>query len=396
MANPEHLIADYCAAFKAGDLATTAEILQFAKHDAVLSEQLLALEAELLVDAPPLDVDVEPWVATIHRGGHLHRLRDNLESWIGDHAAEIRALIRFWPFGAALGFGLALYGLGTGPEPPLSWWLGLAAALCIGSIAVVCTSSLWRRYPTQNQGAMVGRAPAPRPLRDERNVEPKQTFGGRILVRRHRTVTTATWGFAVAASLIIVIMITLQTSPFRGHSPGGDIERWLSTQYLLIQGEIADSQSFFVPLRFNSDNIPMQPFLLAAKLASDHDDRPIPWALTIIDNEGNLVSASRGENGAALVSLPNFPSTDQEWLAMIHVMDPKYFGEQLPVSWSLYSNGAKNSIVAAARPIKSGSDDRLKRIATALEGWQMPYTLPLPTTDPNASPTDEEPEPHDP
>jgi len=394
MASALQILADYRAAFEAGDCVTTTEILQFAKHDEGLSEQLLALEEELLVDAPVFEMDVERLASTVNRGGVVHRARDALEAWIGDHSADIRASIRLFPFAAAVTFGISLYLLGTGTQSPLSWWLALLAALCIGSIGVVCTSSLWRPYPSI---PMISHATPKRKAimeAKERHAEEQQSVAQVDDLRRQR-VTTALWGAAMATSLATVAVIAFQR-PFL--NDGFLME---DGEYLISQVTFPAEQNLAVPLRFEvgtrSAGPPTQPIMITARLESIDSDVPIPWVLTVVDSNGDLISMSRAEHGAALVSLANYPMGDhEEWLATIQYGNATLTDDGLPLEWSLYGSGDRTAFVAAAQPRSLDSEEAVRRLDVIRDQWELGQAEPGVVPESMEVPVTSESEAHEP
>ena len=376
MANLQQLLADYRTAFKAGDSVTISEILQFAKHDAALSARLLALEEELLAGVPMIDVDVEKLVSKVNPGGALHRVRDALEAWINDHSVGIRASLQFLPFAAAFVFGISMYLLGTGVQPPLAWWLALVAALCIGSIAVVCTSSFWRPYP---------RIPEVSPIRGstEAAAEPEggengeQRSGGQLVVIRQRRITTVAWGLPIAASIAVVAVFVLQR-PFLG-----DGLLVNDREYLISNGEFSPEETFAVPLRFevrpDLDGAPTQPVFISARLENTDTDVPIPWALTVVDSKGGLIGTSRAKHGAALVSLANYPADNRdEWLATIQLGHSIGGNVRSPLGWSLYSRGARTTFVEARQPRALLSEDVIRRLELIRDHWELEQEMTNP------------------
>lgn len=368
MAKALQILADYRGAFEAGDVLTTTEILQFAKHDEGLSEQLLALEEELLVDAPVYEMDVERLASTVNRGGVVHRARYALEAWIGDHSADIRASIRLLPFAATVTFGISLYLLGTGAQSPLSWWLALLAALCIGSIGVVCTSSLWRPYPSIRKDYHA--TPKHKAILEakERHGEVQRPVAEAVFLRQRR-VTNVVWGAAMAASLAPVVVIVLQR-PFL--NDGFLME---NGEYLISQGAFPAEQSLAVPLRFGvgsrSAGTPAQPVVIGARLKNVDGDVPIPLVLTVFDSNGELISRSRAEHGAALVSLSNYPMDDrEEWLATIQYGNATPIDVGQPLEWSLYGSGDRTAFVAAQQPRSPDAEEAGRRLDVIRDRWE--------------------------
>ena len=368
MANAVQILADYRGAFEAGDILTTTEILQFAKHDEGLSEQLLALEEELLVDAPVFEMEVERLVSTVNRGGVVHRARDALEAWIGDHSADIRASIRLLPFAATVTFGISLYLLGTGAQSPLSWWLALLAALCIGSIGVVCTSSLWRPYPsiTNVRHATPKRKAI---LETKERHDEVQRPVAEVVVPRQRRVTNVVWGVAMAVSLALVAVIVLQQPFLNDGFTMGDGE------YLISRGEFPAEQNLAVPLRFGvgtrSAGTPTQPVVISAHLKNVDSGVPIPLVLTVVDSNGDLISESRAEHGAALVSLSSYPMDNrEEWLATIQYGNATPIDYGQPLEWSLYGSGDRTAFVAAEQPRSPDAEEAVRRLDVIRDQWE--------------------------
>ena len=380
------ILTDYKAAFDAGDLVTSNEILQFAKHDAALSEQLLALEDRLLASAPAFDVDIEHLVSKVNHGGILHRARDLLEAWIGDHAADIRASIRLFPFAAAIAFGVCLYLLGAGARPPLSWWLAVGAALCIGSIAVICTSSLWRPYP---------RIPESSHIRSSTKVEDKPgkprnndlRSGASVVVVRQRRVTTAVWGLPVAASVAVLAFIVLQRPPLN--------DDYLVNQngHLIGTGEFTTTEFVAVPLSFDltqqPDEARFQSFTITARLEDTEFDAP--WSLSVIDSNGALIGTSRGDKeGAALVKLSGQPATiDERWVVAIQLGRLSNIESQYPLEWSLYSGGVHTTFVEAEKPLAVDSEETLGSLEFLREQLQVEQKTSIQSSD-SAKPDDGE------
>lgn len=356
MATPQQILEDYRAAFESGDSVTTTEILQYAKHDATLSEQLLALEEELLADAPAFDIDVDQMAAKVNRGGTLHRARDVLEAWIGDHAADIRASIRLLPFVAAIAFGICLYLLGAGIQPPTSWWLAVGAALCIGSIAVVCTSSLWRPYPRIPDTAPIdaSKSTTDEPTADD---DGQERIGGQVVVLRRRRVTTIVWGGSMVASLAVVAVAALQSSIlYTVHS----VNR---AEYLIKRGELPTDVGIAVPLKLDFGPRPgastSQQLTIEARL--ENNEFAAPWALTLVDSEGALIGTSHSKEEAALVSLTRYPAdVDEKWLATIQVIDSRDIEAQLPMRWSLYASGSHTGFVEGEEPRRLNSEQMVE------------------------------------
>lgn len=141
---------------------TQHELIQFARHDEDLAAQFIALEADVLADVPTVAIDVDRVRARMHGGKGIRSVLERVEAWVYGAETGIRAFFRYWPMVAAGVFGACLFLMGRWPAAGAYRWLVGLAAISLGSIAVVCASSLWRRYPTQQDATATEL-----PLRDD-------------------------------------------------------------------------------------------------------------------------------------------------------------------------------------------------------------------------------------
>ena len=148
-ARNEQKVDQYRTALAAGDVVTQHELIQFAKHDEDLAAQFIALEDEVFADVPAVVVDVDRVRARILGGQRIQAMLERTEAWVYGAETGIRAFFRYWPLIGAIVFGVCLFLMGRSPSDVAYRWLFGLAAVSLGSIAVVCASSLWHRRPTQ-------------------------------------------------------------------------------------------------------------------------------------------------------------------------------------------------------------------------------------------------------